>query len=75
MKKKLIIACSVLAAVLVLIAVLAALVISGPTSFPYTVAEAEADSLLAAEIIDMISDAIVDDEGNIPEIAEIAIPP
>ncbi len=74
MKKKLIIACSVLAAVLFLIAVLAALVISGPKSFPYTVAEAEADSLLAAEIIDMISDAIVDDEGNIPEIAEIDIP-
>lgn len=74
MKKKLLIALSVLVAVLVLAAVLAALVISGPRSYPYTVAEAEADSLLAAAVVDMISDAIVDDEGNIPEIAKIVIP-
>ena len=33
--------------------------------------EPEADSMLAAEIVDMISDAVVDDEGNIPEIAVV----
>ena len=74
MKKKLRIALIILAVFVILILVLAALVISGPKSFPYTDAEAEADSLAASEIVDMISDAVADDEGNIPEIAEITIP-
>jgi hypothetical protein len=74
MKKKLKIALAILAAFIVLILILAALVITAPQSCPYTVAEAEADSLLAAEIADMISDAIVDEEGNIPEIAVVTIP-
>ncbi|MBR4717293.1 MAG: hypothetical protein IKP09_04455 [Lentisphaeria bacterium] len=75
LKKSLKITFTVLAALIVLIVVLAALVISKPQSFPYTVEQAEADSLLASEIVDMISDAVVDDEGNIPEIAVITIPP
>ena len=75
LKKSLKITLAVLAALIVLIVVLAALVISKPQSFPYTVEQAEADSLLASEIVDMISDAVVDDEGNIPEIAVITIPP
>lgn len=75
LKKSLKITLAVIAAVIVLIVVLAALVISKPQSFPYTVEQAEADSLLASEIVDMISDAVVDDEGNIPEIAVITIPP
>ena len=75
MKKKLKIFLAVLAAFIVLLLVLAALVFSAPQRFPYTVSEAEADSLLASEIIDMISDALVDEDGNIPEIAEVSIPP
>ena len=74
MKRKLKIALAVLAAFVALLVVLAALVISAPKSFPYTVAEAEEDSLLASGIVDMISDAIVDDDGNIPEIAVVTIP-
>ncbi len=74
LKKSLKIALAILVAILVILLILAALVISGPKSFPYTVADAESDSLLASEIVDMISDAVVDDEGNIPEIAEITIP-
>lgn len=74
MKKKLKILLAVIAALLVLILILAALAITGPLNDPYTVAQAEADSMLAAEIVDMISDAVVDDEGNIPEIAVVDIP-
>ena len=74
MKKKLKITLAILVAFIFLIAVLAALVISGPKSFPYTVEQAEADSLLASEIVDMISDAIVDENGDVPEIAEITVP-
>lgn len=75
MKKKLKIALVIFLVFIVLLIVLACLVISAPKSFPYTVADAEADSLLASEIADMISDSIVDEDGNIPEIAEITIPP
>lgn len=75
MKKSLKIALAILAVFIVLLIILAALVISAPQSFPYTVADAEADSLLASEIVDIISDAVVDDEGNIPEIAVVVIPP
>ncbi len=75
LKKPLKIVLAVFAAVILLIVVLAALVISAPKSFPYTVAEAESDALLASEIIDMISDSVVDEDGNIPEIAVITIPP
>ena len=74
MKKKLKIFLAVLAAFIVLLLVLAALVFSAPQRFPYTVSEAEADSLLASEIVDMISDALVDEDGNIPEIAVVTIP-
>ena len=74
MKKKLKIAIAILLAFILLIVILAALVISGPRSFPYTVVEAEADSLLASEIVDMISDAVVDEDGNIPDIAVVVIP-
>lgn len=74
MKKKLKIFLAVLAAFIVLLLVLAALVFSAPQRFPYTVSEAEADSLLASEIVDMISDALVDEDGNIPEIAIVTIP-
>ena len=74
LKKSLKITLAVIAAVIVLIIVLAALVISKPQSFPYTVEQAEADSLLASEIVDMISDAVVDEDGNIPEIAVVTIP-
>jgi len=72
MKKKLKISLFIFAA---LIVVLACLVLSGPKHFPYSVADAEADSLLASEIVDMISDSVVDENGDIPEIAEISIPP
>ena len=65
---------SVLAIILVILIVLAALIFSAPKKYPYTVADAEADSLLASEIVDMISDAVVDEEGNIPEIAVVTIP-
>ena len=75
MKKKLKIFFTVLAVIVILLIVIAALVISAPKSFPYTVEEAEADALTASEIVDMISDAVVDDEGNIPEIAVVTIPP
>ncbi|MBR4254189.1 MAG: hypothetical protein IKQ16_03785 [Lentisphaeria bacterium] len=75
MKKTIKIVLAVLAVIVVLLLVLAALVISAPKSYPYTVADAEADAMTAAEIVDMISDAVVDDEGNIPEIAVVTIPP
>jgi len=74
MKKKLKTALAIILVIILIIVVLAALVISGPKSFPYTVAEAEADSLLASEIVDMISDAVVDENGDIPEIAVVTIP-
>ena len=74
MKKKLRIALAVLAAIIVILLILAALIFSAPQKFPYTVADAESDSLLASEIVDMISDAVVDEDGNIPDIAEITIP-
>ena len=74
LKKTLKIILAVLIAIIVIILVLAALIFSAPKSFPYTVAEAEADSLLASEIVDMISDAVVDEDGNIPDIAVITIP-
>ena len=75
MKKKLIIALVIPAVFVVLLVILACLAISAPKHFPYSVTDAEADSLLASEIVDMISDSVVDEEGNIPEIAEITIPP
>ena len=75
MKKKLVFTLSILAAIIVLLLVLVLLALGAPLKYSYTVAEAEADSLLTSEIVDMISDSVVDDEGNIPEIAEIAIPP
>ena len=65
---------AVLVAVIVILAVLAALIFSAPKSFPYTVADAESDSLLASEIVDMISDAVVDENGDIPEVAIVTIP-
>jgi hypothetical protein len=74
LKKTLKIVLAILIASLVILLVLAALVFSTPKSFPYTVADAESDSLLASEIVDMIADAAVDDEGNIPEIAVVTIP-
>ncbi len=74
LKKALKIALAVLAAIIVLLVVLASLIFSAPKSFPYTVEQAEADALLASGIVDMISDAVVDDEGNIPEIAVVTIP-
>ena len=75
MNKKLKIALIVLAVLIVLVLILDVLIISAPKSFPYTVEEAEADSLLASEIVDIISDAVADDEGNIPEVAVVIIPP
>jgi len=74
MKKTFKILLTILAAIIVILVVLAALIFSAPKSFPYTVAEAEADALLASEIVDMISDAVVDEDGNIPEIAVVTIP-
>ena len=75
MKKKLTIVLSILVAIIVLILVLVLLALGAPLKYSYTLADAEADNLLASEIVDMISDAVVDDEGNIPEIAEVSIPP
>ena len=74
LKKTLKIILAVLVAVIVILVVLAALIFSAPKRFPYTVAEAESDSLLASEIVDMISDAVVDEDGNIPDIAVVTIP-
>ena len=74
LKKALKIILAVFAAVIILILVLAALVFSAPLSFPYSVEEAESDALLASEIVDMISDAVVDEDGNIPDIAFVTIP-
>ena len=65
---------AILIAILVILVVLAALIFSAPKNFPYTITEAEADALLASEIVDMISDAVVDEDGNIPEIAVVTIP-
>ncbi len=65
---------AIIIALIVILAVLAALIFSAPQSYPYTVAEAESDSLLASEIVDMISDAVVDEDGNIPDIAVVTIP-
>ena len=73
-KKTLVIIGSVLGAVVLLLIVLALLVVTPPANYVYMPAQAEADSLLVAEIVDMISDSVVDDEGNIPEIAEIDVP-
>ena len=75
MKKKLIVVLSIFAAIIVLSLVLALLAIGAPLKYSYSLADAEADNLLASEIVDMISDAVVDEEGNIPEIAEFSIPP
>lgn len=74
LKRALKIILAILVAFIVLLVVLASLIFSAPQSFPYTVAEAEADALLASEIVDMISDAVVDEDGNIPEIAVVTIP-
>jgi len=74
LKKALKITLAVLAGFIILILVLAALVFSAPQSFPYSIEEAENDALLASEIVDMISDAVVDEDGNIPEIAVVTIP-
>lgn len=74
LKKTLKIILAILVAFIVLLLILAALVFSAPKSFPYTIADAEDDSLLASEIVDMIADAAVDEEGNIPEIAVVTIP-
>lgn len=74
LKKGLKITLAIFIAIIVLLVVLALLIFSAPKSFPYTVEQAEADSLLASEIIDMISDAVVDEDGNIPEIAVVTIP-
>ena len=73
-KKTFIILGSVLAAVVLLLVALALLIVTPPAQYVYMPAQAEADSLLVAEIVDMISDSVVDDEGNIPEIAEVDIP-
>ena len=75
MKKTFRIVLAVLAVIVIILLIIAALVISGPKSFPYTVEEAEADAMTASEIVDMISDAIVDENGDIPEIAVVTIPP
>ena len=74
LKKALKIILAVLIAIIVILVVLALLIFSAPQSFPYTVEEAEADALAASEIVDMISDAVVDEDGNIPEIAVVTIP-
>ena len=74
MKKCIRITLWVLGIIVLLIVILALLTITPPLTVSYTVADAEADSLLASEIVDMISDAVVDDEGNIPEIAVVTIP-
>ena len=74
LKKALKITLAVLAGFIILILVLAALVFSAPQSFPYSIEEAENDALLASEIVDMISDAVVDEDGNIPDIAVVTIP-
>ena len=74
LKKALKIILAALAAIIILILVLTALIFSAPQKFPYTVEEAEADALAASEIVDMISDAVVDEDGNIPEIAVVTIP-
>ena len=63
-----------LLALIVVIVALAALIFSAPQSFPYTVADAEADSLTASEIVDILSDAVVDENGDIPDIAVVTIP-
>ena len=73
-KKTLIAVLSVIAALIVIVAALALSAISRPANYVYLPEQAEADSLLVSEIVDMISDSVADDEGNIPEIAEIAIP-
>ena len=73
-KKTLVILGAVLAAVVLLLVVLVLLIVTSPANYVYMPAQAEADSLLVAEIVDMISDSVVDDEGNIPEIAEVTIP-
>jgi hypothetical protein len=65
---------AILIAIIVIILVLAALIFSAPKSFPYSVEEAENDAMLASEIVDMISDAVVDEDGNIPDIAVVTIP-
>ena len=74
LKKALKIILAVFVVLLILIVVLAALIFSAPQSFPYSIEEAESDALLASEIVDMISDAVVDEEGNIPDIAVVTIP-
>ena len=74
MKKKLKLAFTIFAGFLVLFIILAALIISAPQSFPYSVEEAGKDALLASEIVDMISDAVVDENGDIPDIAVVTIP-
>ena len=73
-KKTLIAIASVVAAVVVILAVLAALAISKPANYVYLPSQAEADALLVSEIADLISDSVVDDEGNIPDVAEITVP-
>ena len=74
LKKVLKITLAVLAAIMILIVILALLIFSAPQKFPYSVEEAENDALAASEIVDMISDAVVDEDGNIPEIAVVTIP-
>lgn len=60
---------------LVILLGVAALPFCAPLRYSYTVAEAEADSALIGELIDLISDASTDEDDNIPEIIQVSIPP
>ena len=70
--KRILIAVAVFLAILIILAVLT---IAAPLKYSYTVAEAEADSALVGEIADIISDALIDEDDNIPEIVQVTIPP
>ncbi len=57
-----------------IIILLLILLILPQKDFPYSDEDAERDALLSSEIAEIIADSIVDEEGNVPEIAEIIIP-
>lgn len=75
MKKKLIRILIAVLILIVLLAVLLGLLFSNPLRFAYTVSEAEADNARLGELIDILADASADEDGNIPEMIRISIPP
>lgn len=65
----------VLLLVVLLIVIPAALLLSDSLRFVYMVPEAEADNARLGELIDILADASENEDGDIPEIIQVSVPP